>query len=399
MPAKKKADTKAKKTKKEEVAEEKTEEKKTKKTAKKTTAKKTTTKKTTAKKTKAEEKKDTKTTKAKEVKEKPVAEEVKDEDIKATEVSTDEVVTPKGNIVTIDSTARKTSIKAQEKKLWKEINNDVNQKRIIDGFVEGIETEPSMMIVSSYRNKRVIIPMSESGITLISDVTDEKEKKRRLERVITSMIGAPIQFVLAGVDEKNNMIAASRREAQNRTKARFYGGANPLIHKESVVEARVIAVKERSVRFEVFGYDQTIGIKDLTYEWISDAREKFYVGDIVPLLVEEVTYDNSKKAGSQEWCDSLDVKLNAKATQENRTLEAYEHTEIEGKYLGTVTNIKGNMYYIALANGANAVAQAHMTNPKTLRGDKVCFLCKSKQKSTHTLSGIIIRTIMSDFKG
>lgn len=392
MPAKKKADTKAKKTtKKEEVVEE--EPKKTtakKSTSKKTTAKKTTTKKTSTKKAEAKKEEATEVIEEKDVKEVEGVVETSNQD--------DDIVVPKGNIVTIDATSRKTSIKAQEKRVWTEIQKEINKRTIIDGVVEGVETEPSIMILSTYRNKRVIIPISESGITLISDVADEKEKKRRLERVITSMIGAPIQYVLKGIDEKNNMIAASRLEALDRAKARFYGGEKAIIKKGSVVEGRIIAVKERNVRLEVFGYECTIGVKDLRHTWIADAREEYFVGEIIPLLVEDISYDSSKKLGSREWCDSLEVKLNAKAIREDRTIQAFEHAEVEGKYLGKVTNIQGNMYFISLSNGANAVAQAHMTNPKTLRGDKVVFLCKSKQESTHTLSGIIIRTIMSDFK-
>ncbi len=308
------------------------------------------------------------------------------------------MVVPKGEILQIDQTAPKSTIKTNESKRWAEIEQELNSGTIIDGYIEGVETEPTMLITSSYKNKKVIIPIEESGIELITEETKKKDKMWRLERAITSMLGAPIQFVLKGIDKENNIIAASRLNALYRNRAKYYGGSRPIIKKGKVVEARVIAVKERNVRFEVFGVDVVLGISELSHEWISDAREKYFVGDILPVLVEEVIFDDTKKKNTTEWYKSLQIKINAKATQEDRTIPAYEHAEVEGKYFGTVTNIKGNTYYISLANGANAIAHSFMTNPKTLRGDKVCFLCKKKEKAKYILSGIIVRTIMSDFR-
>lgn len=48
---------------------------------------------------------------------------------------------------------------------------------------------------------------------------------------------------------------------------------------DRIVQARVIAVAERVVRVEIFGIECSILARDLSWDWLGDANERFHVGD------------------------------------------------------------------------------------------------------------------------
>ena len=51
------------------------------------------------------------------------------------------------------------------------------------------------------------------------------------------------------------------------------------------MEARVIAVAPKVVRLEVFGVEVSVRARDMAWEWMVDASEKFQVGDLTLVMV------------------------------------------------------------------------------------------------------------------
>ena len=68
----------------------------------------------------------------------------------------------------------------------------------------------------------------------------------------------------------------------------------PMIVPGRVVEARVIAVAPKAVRLEVFGIECSLKARDMTWEWMSDANEKFATGDVVNVMVKKVSGDSAE---------------------------------------------------------------------------------------------------------
>ncbi len=66
-----------------------------------------------------------------------------------------------------------------------------------------------------------------------------------------------------------------------------------------VVQARVIAVADKSIRVEIFGVECSIMARDLAWDWIGDAHDRFAVGDQILVRVTEVNKT------SQENCPSM----------------------------------------------------------------------------------------------
>lgn len=55
--------------------------------------------------------------------------------------------------------------------------------------------------------------------------------------------------------------------------------ASTRVREGRVVQARVIAVADKSIRVEIFGVECSIMARDLAWDWIGDAHDRFAVGD------------------------------------------------------------------------------------------------------------------------
>lgn len=62
----------------------------------------------------------------------------------------------------------------------------------------------------------------------------------------------------------------------------------PKVYEDRIVQARVIAVAEKVVRAEIFGVETSILARDLSFDWMGDARERFQVGDHILVRILDV---------------------------------------------------------------------------------------------------------------
>ena len=70
----------------------------------------------------------------------------------------------------------------------------------------------------------------------------------------------------------------------------------------------MIAVAPKAVRLEVFGVEVSVRARDMAWEWMLDAGEKFQVGDLVQVMVNKVE-------GTEP--DEIHVEVDAKSPTAN----------------------------------------------------------------------------------
>lgn len=105
---------------------------------------------------------------------------------------------------------------------------------------------------------------------------------RRQNQILSAMMGAEIDFIVRGIDNKTRSIVASRREAMLKKRQTFYLDTDQngmyRIYDGRLVQARVTAVAEKVIRIEAFGVECPIMARDLAWDWMGDAHERFSVG-------------------------------------------------------------------------------------------------------------------------
>ena len=156
-----------------------------------------------------------------------------------------------------------------------------------------------------------------------------------------------------------------------------------MVKEGRVVQARVIAVAEKVVRLEIFGVECSVPARNLSWEWIGNAREQFHVGDAV------LTQCTSIQCNSE----TKEVKLEAdmKAITKNEVLEKLSRCKVQGRYSGRVTDVHKGATFVKLDIGVNALAYSCTDRRLPGKHDDVSFVVTRLDQERGVAVGIITR--------
>ena len=292
-------------------------------------------------------------------------------------------------VLTIDVDAQVESMEEQEEARWHQLLNAHRTRKILTGQLGGIEKLESgwMVAVTYFNGFRIIIPMNEMMINLQGDGRENADTLNRQVRIANNMLGCDIDFIIKDLDNKSRSVVASRNDAMLKKRQTFYIGEDtekPMLYEGRIVEARVIAVAPKAVRLEVFGVEVSVRARDMAWEWMVDAGEKFQVGDLVLVMVNKV------EASS---VDQIIIEVDAKSPTANINKDNLRKCHKQGKYTGIITEVYKGTYFIRLDIGVNAVA--HSCNMSALPGkkDKIGFVVTRINDNYEVAEGIITRLI------
>ena len=297
----------------------------------------------------------------------------------------------KKKVLTIDTDTVIETPESQEELIWHEIQNAYRSRRILTGTIGGVERTAGkkLLVIAYYKDFRVVIPVSEMMINLQENANySQWELMERQERIINNMLGSEIDFIIRGIKNEGRIIAASRKSAMLKKRERFYLRKDttglPQVHVGRVVQGRIVAISQLSIRVDVFGVEASIHTTDLSWDWIGDAAEKYTVGERILVKILEIKGDTP---------ETLSVRADVKSLTPNVAKDNLSKCVVQSKYVGTVTNINKGVVYIQLKNGVNAVAHACFDNRMPGRKDEVSFVV-TKLDDTHNVAlGIITRII------
>lgn len=301
-------------------------------------------------------------------------------------------VSDKVPILTLEVRGEIETEESRDDVIWHEIHNAYRTRRILTGQLGGVEqTDGGKTIaIVDYKGFRIVIPMKEMMINLgrMPSGQEYAELMLRQNKILGNMLGAEVDFLVRGIDSKTRSVVASRREAMLKKRQIFYLDTDSSgayrIFEGRVVQARVIAVAEKVVRVEIFGVECSIMARDLAWDWIGDAHERFSVGDQVLVRILGVR------------CDSLEdisVQADIKSVSQNTNQENLKKCRIQSKYAGKVTDVHKGVVYIRLSNGVNAVAHSCYDYRTPGKKDEVSFAVTRIDEERGVAVGIITRII------
>lgn len=281
---------------------------------------------------------------------------------------------------------------SKEDAIWHEIHNAYRTRKIITGQLGGIEQldNGKTIVIVDYKGSRIIIPLKEMMINLgrMPFGQEYVEFMQRQNKILGNMLGAEIDFVVRGIDSKTHSVVASRREAMLKKRQTFYMDTDSdgmyRIFEGRVVQARVIAVAEKVIRVEVFGVECSIMARDLSWDWIGDAHERFSVGDLVLVRILSVRRDD---------LENISIKADIKSVSQNTSHDNLKKCRIQSKYAGKVTDVYKGVVYIRLSNGVNAVAHSCFDHRTPGKKDDVSFAVTKLDEERGVAVGIITRII------
>lgn len=294
------------------------------------------------------------------------------------------------NILALDNDTIETQ-KSKEDLTWHEITNAYRTRRILTGTLGGIERLEggSTITIVYYKNFRVVIPMTEMMINLVEDDTHNYGKlSLRQNKIVNTMLGCEIDFLIKGLDTKERSIVASRKDAMLKKRQIFYfdqdSSGTPKVYPNRIVQARVISVSEKVVRTEIFGVETSIPARDLSFDWLGDARERFRVGDHILVRILDI---NAKDP------EHLTVRADVKSVEGDTSKANMALCKVQGKYAGTIEDIHKGTVFVRLSIGVNAIAHSCYDSRTPGKKDEVSFVVTHIDTERNVALGIITRII------
>ncbi|MDR1630765.1 MAG: S1 RNA-binding domain-containing protein [Oscillospiraceae bacterium] len=293
-------------------------------------------------------------------------------------------------VLTISSGDEVETPEEREEIIWHEIRNAYRTRKILTGTLGGIERAENGNIIAVVYHKdlRIVIPLSEMMISIAEGQNFRGDLLTRQTKILGNSLGAEIDFVIKGIDAKTRSVVASRKDAMLKKRKLFYfdtdASGQYRIYEGRIVQARVIAVAQKAVRIEVFGVECGIQARDLTYDWMGDAHERFHVGDQILVRILEVKRDS---------IEDLRIRADVKSIAGNSGRENLKKCRVQGKYAGKVTDVHKGVIFIRLNIGVNAIAHSCYDNKLPGKKDDVSFAVTHIDEEQNVAVGIITRVI------
>ncbi len=294
------------------------------------------------------------------------------------------------SILTLSADTEVETQESREDTIWHELQNAYRTRKILTGTLGGIEKMEGggTIAVVYYKEMRIVIPLAEMMINLVEDAAhDYGELVQRQNKILGNMLGCEIDFIIKGLDNASRSVVASRRDAMYKKRQIFYmPDANGIsrVCEDRIVQARVIAVAEKVIRVEIFGTECSILARDLSWDWMGDATERFHVGEQILVRILSVNIRS---------LEDISVKADVKSVNGNTSKENLSKCKIQGKYAGTVTDIHKGTVFVRLHIGVNAVAHSCYDNRLPGKKDEVSFVVTRIDADRNVAVGLISRII------
>lgn len=280
----------------------------------------------------------------------------------------------------------------KEDLIWHQIQTAFYTRRMLTGTIGGIEQmeNGTTVAIADYKGFRVMIPLKEMMVDFNTGSTQRREREflQRLSRVIGSMLGAEIDFIVKGIDNDSRSIVGSRKDAMLKKRQIYYldsnGDGNTWIYPGRIVQARVLGVMEKLIWVEVFGVECAIVARNLSWGWIGDARDHYSIGDKILVRVHEVLGVTPEEIG---------IRIDVKSLTPDTTKENLKKCRVQSKYAGKVTDIHKGVVFVRLSNGVNAIAHTCLDYRMPGKKDDVTFVVTRLDEERGVAVGIIPRII------
>lgn len=275
---------------------------------------------------------------------------------------------------------------------WHEIQNAYRTRKILTGMLGGIEILDggNTVAVVEYKGYRVIIPIKEMAVLKYTKMEPDEHRDfiLRQQKLISKMLGAEIDFIVKGIDSKTRSIVASRKEAMLKKRKTFYmetdANGNYKIYDGRIVQARVIAVAEKGIRIEAFGVECSIMSRELSWDWIGDAHDRYSIGDEILVRIQSV---------NREDAENITIKADVKSVTEKNNRPNLSLCRVQGKYAGKIIDVHKGVVYVRLTNGINAIAHSCLDRRMPAKKDDVSFAVTAIEEERGVAIGIITRII------
>lgn len=268
----------------------------------------------------------------------------------------------------------------EEKQIaWQNIYTSNQKGKILKGIATAIETERITItennkkiskdidsLIVNFKNIKILIPAEE--------IREGKVDKK----ILRSMIGSELRFIIYQVDRLTNKAVASRKKAMEQIR-------NMQLKKYSKgdkIFARIISVFPKFIDIECLGVDIRLKAEDLEYGYVSNLGGLYQIGDKLKVVIKEIDFEKNL------------LKVSHKETKDDPYKLARANYIEGGEYLGIVTGYSNNGVFVKLEQGIDTMSSLPnwMEMPPS-PGDKVITRIKKIQPEKRKIYSSLLKVV------
>ena len=259
--------------------------------------------------------------------------------------------------------------------------------KIMTGKVQGVERGfdgHDSVAVLYHGVFKIVIPAEE----MVDE--PEEEKDRTLDEsyhyLVTQRLGAEVDYVVNRIFYDDMIAFASRLDAMQIKRKRFYrGGAGALVHEGVRAEARVVSVIRAGIFVDVFGVEAFIPLRELSYQRIGNAMYQFNAGDRV--IVKILSVENKD-------LNNIKIQASVKQASINPYDFALKKYSVGNRYVGTGSMVDKNGVFVALDGGVDCLCR-FPARGRPMKGARATVQILGIDEKSNRIWGIITHASMA----
>lgn len=187
---------------------------------------------------------------------------------------------------------------------------------------------------------KVVLP-AEQCLELPDEMPPNISKESWLNYHLRKRLGAPIDYIVKGIDAESGLAVASRLEGMAARRREYYlatHGRPARIQVGMTVEVPVVCVVRAGIVVDMFGIETFIPLRELDYQRWFDANNHMQVGQRVLAKILEIENVDRK----------LRIRASVKQAKTNPAIKAIQKYSIGNQYIGTVAMVDTYGIFVSL---------------------------------------------------
>lgn len=268
-----------------------------------------------------------------------------------------------------------------------DLTESLKTDKVLTGTVQGVERNfqgHDSVAVLYHGIFKVVIPAED-----MVEKPEEAEGRTvddAYHYLLTRRLGAEVDYVVNSIFYDDMLAVASRLDAMQAKRKRFYrGGEGSLVHEGVRAEARVVSVVRSGIFVDLFGVECFIPSRELSYQRISNPMSQFMTGDRV--IVKVLSVDNKD-------LNNVKIQASVKQASVNPYELALKKYSVGNRYVGTVSMVDKNGVFVSLEGGVDCLCR-FPARGRPMKGARVTVQILGIDEKSNRIWGIITHASMT----
>ncbi len=268
-----------------------------------------------------------------------------------------------------------------------DLTESLKSDKIMTGKVQGIERNfqgHDSVAVLYHGVFKVVIPAED-----MVEKPEEREDRTLTDSyhyLLTRRLGAEVDYVVNSIFYDDMVAVASRLDAMQAKRKRFYrGGEGALVHEGVRAEARVVSVTRGGIFIDLFGVESFVPLRELSYQRLGNAMSQFKTGDRV--IAKVLSVENKDM-------NNIKIQASVKQASVNPYEFALKKYSVGNRYVGTVSMVDKNGVFVALDGGVDCLCRFPLRG-RPVKGARATVQILGIDEKNNRIWGIITHASMA----